>query len=243
MTPVPAHVVVTAVRAETRAVLDTLRRIRRIDAAGFRAWEGERGVARVRVVQSGIGPERARRALWAMPVPHGPVLCVGFAGALTDAAPGDIVLPTRVVWEGPGEAAGYDVPSAIWERAYRALATNSGARVLRGPILSSPTILASPREKYDAHARTGAVAVEMETAGLLPIAIERGAMVLPVRTVLDTSDVSLEAVPPDLDISWRARALLVGRPSAWPSVWALARQVPRAASRLHEAIAVVLDAL
>ena len=83
----------------------------------------------------------------------------------------------------------------------------------------------------------------METAGLLPIAIERGAMVLPVRTVLDTADVSLEAVPPDLDVSWLARARLVGRPSAWRSVWMLARQVPRAASRLHDAIVAVLDAL
>ncbi len=41
------HVVVTAVHAETRAVLDGLRRIRRIDASGFRAWEGESDRARV----------------------------------------------------------------------------------------------------------------------------------------------------------------------------------------------------
>lgn len=240
--PSPPRVVVTAVHAETRAVLAGLRKLHRIPTPGFRAWEGETSRGPIRVVQAGIGPERARLALASLPTPHGLVLCVGFAGGLTDGAPGDVVLPTHVVWSRGSTLDRYDVPTAIWEGAARALATGSSGRVLHGPLLSSSTVLASPRDKRAAHRKTGAVAVEMETAGLLSVAIERGVAVLPLRIVLDTADVSLESLPPDLEGSWPARIRLLGTPRAWPSVWSLVRHIPTATARLREALGIVLAA-
>lgn len=238
----PPLVVVTAVHQETRAVLDALRKLRRIPTPGLRAWEGETRRGLVRVVQAGIGPERARVALATLTAPHGPVLCVGFAGGLADGAPGDVVLPKQVVWKRGQSLESYDVPMDIWQASARALAMGSKGRVLHGPLLSSPTVLASPREKRAAHGETGAIAVEMETAGLIPLAIERGASVLPLRIVLDSSDVSLEALPPDLEGSWHARIRLLGTPKAWPSVWSLVRLIPTATARLREAVALVLTA-
>jgi nucleoside phosphorylase len=239
----PSTLVVTAVHTETRAVLDVLRRVRRIEVPGFRSWEGETPSGPLQVVQSGIGPERARRALTAMPASPALVLCVGFAGGLADGQPGDIVLPTHVVWHDAVGSGRYEVPRDTWATAERALAGARLGRILHGPLFSSATVLASPYDKRATHERTGAVAVEMETAGLISIANAHGAAILPVRVILDAADVSLERLPPDLDGSWRARIQLIGRPHAWSSVWALARHVPTATARLREALRVVFAAL
>lgn len=237
-------VVVTAVRTETRAVLEALRHVRRADVRGLRIWQAESRGRPVTLVQAGIGPARARRALEAVSPPHGPVLSIGFAGALVaDAKPGDVALPNSVLWEGPSSLQRYDVPASSWRRIDARVATMNLGATLRGPMLSSSVIVASPEEKRAASRRTGAVAVEMEAAGLVPVACERGVDLLVVRTILDTADVSLAELPADLDSSWSARAALLGRPRAWPSVWAVARHIPCAARNLRTTVAAALTAL
>jgi len=54
---------------------------------------------------------------------------------------------------------------------------------------------------------------------------------------------SLADLPPNLDSSWAARALLVARPDLWSLVLALARTVPAVARVLTDALAAVLPAL
>ncbi len=236
--------VVTAVAPETRAILAALRRTTRIPLAGFRAWQGSAGSRRVTLIQSGIGPARAAAALTT--VRSGPALVVsaGFAGALVaGASPGDLVLPDRVVWEVDALTEQYDIPEAPLRAARAALPAHLAARVLVGSILSSRTVLASVDAKRDAALASGAVAVEMEAAGLITTARGQSAGVLVLRTILDTADVSLEGLPPDLDSSWGARARLVGMPHVWPRVMSLARQVPRASRALTEVVAAVLPAL
>lgn len=236
--------VMTAVGPETRAVLAAIRRPIRVPLAGFRAWSGTAGERPITVVQGGIGPERARAALHALDVSHGLIVSAGFAGALVpNAVAGDLVLPGAVVWELEASVERYDVPAATWRAARNALPAALAASALHGAILSSATVVASVAAKRSAAARTGAVAVEMEAAALIAIARERGLDVLVLRTILDGADVSLEGLPADLEQSWRARARLIGTPSAWPQVLSLARQVPRAARSLTEAAASVLAAL
>lgn len=237
-------VLVTAVRTETRTVLETLRNIRRADVRGLRMWHAESCGRRVTLVQAGIGRIQARRALEAVPAPHGPVLSVGFAGGLVpEAKPGDVSLPTAVLWEDSSGLQRYEVASTAWHRLDARVATMDLGTTLSGPVLSSSTIVASPADKLEAHRRTGAVAVEMEAAGLVPVVRERGVELLVVRTILDAADVSLADLPADLDSSWTARAELLGRPRAWSSVWTVARQIPRASRSLRAAVTAVLAAL
>lgn len=236
--------VVTAVAAETRAVLAAVRQARRIAVPGFRAWEGESGDRPVRVVQSGVGPARARAALAALDGPHALVLSVGFAGALiAGPAPGDIVLPTAVVWEDADQIRRYPVPVEHWTTANACLPSAFAGRVLHGALLSSPTIVASMEEKHAAGRRADAVAVEMEAAALITLASARGTEVLPLRVILDTADVSLAGLPANLDSSWRARAQLLARPVVWSRVLSLAREVPSAARNLTAALTAVFRAL
>ena len=236
-------VVVTAVRAETRATLAALVRPVRIASAALPCWEGSAGTNAVTVVQGGIGPDRARAAL-ADVADVGLIVSLGFAGALVEAAaPGDLVLPGTVVWEDGGDTRRYEVPSAVLAAATARVPADLDRRAVRGALWSSPVVVETPAAKRAAARRFGAVAVEMETAALVAIAGERGAAVLALRAILDGVDVALEDVPADLDVSWSARARLLTRPKAWPGVVALARHVPRAARTLTRAAAAILPGL
>ncbi len=236
-------VVVTAVRAETRAVLGALVHPVRIASATPPRWEGWAGTEAVTVVQGGIGPARARAALAAVD-DVGLVVSFGFAGALVDrAAPGDLVLPGTVLWEEAGAVRRYDVPSAVLAAATARLPADLDRRAVRGALWSSPVVVGTPTAKREAARRLGAVAVEMETAALATVAGERGVALLALRAILDGVDVSLADLPSDLDGSWSARARLLARPKAWPGVVTLARHVPRAAATLRRAAAAILPAL
>jgi nucleoside phosphorylase len=179
-----------------------------------------------------------------VPVPYDLIVSIGFAGALvTGAMPGDVVLPDTVVWEDDYGLQRYGVPPDPWRTARARLPDSLAARHLPGPLLSSPVVVASPDAKRAAASRFGAVAVEMEAAALVGVARERGVALLVLRAILDTVDVSLEGLPPDLDSSWRARAQLVGRPGAWPGVLTLTRHIPHVTRTLTLATASVLSAL
>lgn len=237
-------VVVTAVNAETRAVLAASTRPQRVALPGLRAWDVRVGGRPVTLVQAGIGPERAHAALTAVPVPHGLVVSIGFAGALIPTAvPGDLILPDTVVWEDESGRQRYAVPVAALEAARGSLPEDLRLRILHGPVLSSSIVVASPSAKRAAAGRFGAVAVEMEAAGLVGVACGRGVGVLVLRAILDTADVSLEGLPSDSDSSWRARAQLLSRPGTWPGVLTVARHIPRVARALTQAAAAVLPSL
>ena len=236
-------VVVTAVRAETRAALAALVHPVRIASASLPRWEGWAGTHAVTVVQGGIGPARARAALADVGDVR-LVVSLGFAGALVDgASPGDLVLPGTVVWEEGDAVRRYEVPPAVLAAATTRVPPDLDRRALRGALWSSPSVVAAPAAKRGAARRFGAVAVEMEAAALATVAGARGVAVLAVRAILDTVDVSLENLPADLDDSWAARARLLARPKAWPGVVALARHVPRATDTLTRAAAAILPAL
>jgi adenosylhomocysteine nucleosidase len=235
--------VVTAVKAETRAVLAAMAGTTRAAIPGFPAWRGRTGARVVTVVQSGIGPTLAAAALTAATSAYDVVVSLGFAGALTDAVgPRDVVMPETVVWEEPQGVRLHTIHPPTWRATRACVAGDSDLRVHTGRLLSSPVIIGSPGSKRAAAARTGAIAVEMETAALVQVAAARDVPVLALRVVLDGADVSLDSVPPDLSTSWGARARLIARPRAWPIVAQLARELPRASHALTRAAALALPA-
>lgn len=244
MSPDDRVLVVTAVRAETRAILAAVTHPTRRSIGGRPGWTGRAGDRTISLIQVGIGPEKARAALVAMDEPLGLVITVGFAGALVpDSSPGDIVLPELVLWEHDGERCRYEVPPDTHRTAAAQLSLPPASAMLRGSLFSSPAVVTTPAAKRALAARTGAVAVEMETGALIEVACERGAAVLALRVILDTVEVSLDGIPPDLETSWGARARLIVQPAAWIGVAAIARHLPRATRALTRAAAAVLPAV
>jgi nucleoside phosphorylase len=234
--------VVTAVRSESRAALAALARPRRVRWTARPVWRGRAGPHEVAVLEAGVGPEAARRAIAAAD-PYDVVVSLGFAGALVaGAVAGDLVLANAVLWEEAGRCRRYDVPEALARAAEAALPAALRRGAARGPLLSSPAILGTPSAKREAGRRFGAVAVEMEAAALAQHAAERGAGLLPLRAVLDPIELSLAELPADLDRP-AGRARLLARPAVWPLLGTLRHHAAAAARTLAEAAAAVLPAL
>ncbi len=236
-------VVVTAVRAETRAVLVTLRAPRRERGGAVRCWRGRAGEREIVVLEGGVGGAAAGRAVEQAGLDCDLLVSVGFGGALVPALlPGDLTVPPRVVWDDDwGGRRTYEVPAALHAAAVAVLP--HGLRVdHEGTLYSSPVIVTTPIAKADAARRYGAVAVEMEAHALVAYALARDIPFLALRAILDASDLSLEALPPDLSTSWSARAGLIVAPAAWPLVLALRRHVATASRTLSAALAAFFAA-
>ncbi len=134
-----------------------------------------------------MGPARAAdatRALLARGRPSA-VLLVGLAGGLDPGlAIGDVVVPTQ---HHPlaGDDLGHPVAmtSALTERLRQAL-DGAGISHRCGPFVTSPRVLADPREKRAFGAR-GCLAVEMEGLAVAAVCHDHALPCASVRVVLD----------------------------------------------------------
>jgi 4-hydroxy-3-methylbut-2-enyl diphosphate reductase len=127
----------------------------------------------------GMGPRRAARSAHLVENSEGAaVLIAGFCGALDpDLQPGDVVLGTEV--RGPTGTTMCADPSIL-----AGVLRRGGLNVRVGPIASSQRLVL--RERRRALSRTGALAVDMESAWLAPAAQDQPLVAL--RVVLDTHD-------------------------------------------------------
>ena len=102
-------VMTAAMKQETETVTRWLEGLRRVEAPGCHAWYGRtrygnRGGTTVLALRTGIGKERAERALSSVldGYPAGAVISVGFGGALLpDQRAGDIIICTETVSHDP----------------------------------------------------------------------------------------------------------------------------------------------
>jgi 4-hydroxy-3-methylbut-2-en-1-yl diphosphate reductase len=135
------------------------------------------GAPWARVHQIGMGPRRAARSAHLADGAEGrAVLIAGFCGALDPALePGDIVLASEL--RGPTGTTRCDDPAILAGVLRRA-----GLRVRIAPIASSQRLVLGERRRM--LQRTGAAAVDMESAWLAPAARARPLVTL--RVVLDT---------------------------------------------------------
>lgn len=191
------------------------------------------GVADVGVVVTGMGLEAARVAAQACVPQAGAVVVCGLAGALgSELQVGDVVVATGLV-----DASG----NHIGPVALRGVA---GAR--RGVVASvaSPVDGAGERAALRAH---GAIAVETEAAGWVPVCASHGAALLVVRAVVDTPAEPLgpaaRLIPPGGSRpSWARLAAVAVQPWAWAGLLRLARVAARAErSAARAAVAVARD--
>jgi 4-hydroxy-3-methylbut-2-enyl diphosphate reductase len=135
------------------------------------------GAPSARVHRIGMGPRRAARSAHiAREGVGGAVLIAGFCGALDPSLePGDVVLASEL--RGPTGTTPCDDPTILAGTLRR-----GGLRVHVGPIASSQRLVL--RERRRALQRSGALAVDMESAWLAPAAQDRPLVAM--RVVLDT---------------------------------------------------------
>ncbi len=185
------------------------------------------------VLRTGMGPQRARAALSAVPAEDHYDLAVsaGFAGALQPGiAPGDVVMDVR---EAPAE----------WPPLSREIAQRLGVRLHFGRIMHSDKVLAAPSAKRCLGEKERACAVDMETEAVRAWARERGAEALAVRVVLDAVDDELPAeLPQGEDFPALARYAL-SRPASLPGLIRLGMRQRRAIAVLGDFLAALLESL
>jgi 4-hydroxy-3-methylbut-2-enyl diphosphate reductase len=135
------------------------------------------GAPWAQVERIGMGPHRARRAAsLTRKGPGGAVVIAGFCGALDpDLEPGDIVLASEL--RGPTGTTACPDPAILAGHLRR-----GGFNVRVGPVASTQRLVV--RERRRALQRTGALAVDMESAWLAPDA--RAQPLVTLRVVLDT---------------------------------------------------------
>lgn len=145
----------------------------RVEARAVRA-----GAPWAQVQKIGMGPKRAARSAAAAGDAGGrAVLIAGFCGALDEGLePGDVVLASELR-DPSGEAMPCADPAIL-----AGVLRRGGMRVHVGPVASSEKVVHGPRRRR--LQRTGALAVDMESAWLAPVIRDRPLIAL--RVVLDT---------------------------------------------------------
>lgn len=150
--------------------------------------------ADLRVAQSGAGAANAGRAAAGILAAYNdakPALIVcGFGGALTPAMrPGDLFVAESIV----DATEGLDYPrerltpdTQLTQIAAEQRIT--GARLHKGVLVTANRVLVTAHEKREWSRRTGASAVDMETAAAALVAINNGARWIAVRVITDDSE-------------------------------------------------------
>lgn len=170
--------------------------------AGF--YPGHLEGTQVVLTAAGIGPERAERATKRLLETFGPppsgriraVLSLGFTGALREGIKtGELVIVRNVLFYGSGTPAIYPCHPSLTELSQKAVKTYStcgGFRAHQGDLLTVAEIIMSPEEKRQAGLLTGAVAVDMEAAGVARAATEAGIPFMALKVILDEADEELK---------------------------------------------------
>jgi adenosylhomocysteine nucleosidase len=195
---------------------------------------GRLGGAEVVAMAAGIGAD-ATRAL-ADERPRVLVSC-GFAGGLDPALrTGDVVVASSVA---DGATARFRPADPVLRKAVAALA---GCR--QGEIVSAAEVAATPAEKR-ALAQSGALAVDMESAGAARAAAAANIPWLAVRVILDPAHVALPPFTRKPQASYLAPALRHGfsGPRGLLDLFALAGRARRAGAALEEVFRRLVPAL
>ena len=168
---------VAALSWEVRLLLGRRRGVTK-DGRIFSFLAGERPV---HLVIAGIGAEKAYQGSLELldRFPAQGLVTIGFAGALADSlVPGDLVLADHVFDQRTGERFAC---STIWPVA----------NALRGGLLGATEFVASAAQKRILATEWGAVAVDMESAGVARAAAERQVRFSAIKAITDSSAQSI----------------------------------------------------
>ena len=169
---------------------------------------------------------------------------VGFAGGLSDtAAPGGLIFANKVT-----DGTETFSPDASLFAAAEALDL-SGIKIERGMLVTVDRVATTAAEKRELAKRTGAIAVDMETAGAVRVAEARGIPWLAVRAITDGVN---DALPldfnalanPDGSVN-RGRVIraTLAQPHKIPALIRLGQRSSLAANNLAAFLVAFLQAL
>jgi adenosylhomocysteine nucleosidase len=176
---------------------------------------------------SGVGPKQARIAAEGL-LGRGctALLSWGCAGGLSpQAQPGHLLLPSKVLTP---EGSEYGVDSMWHDRLMRSLSAHF--LTLDGALAATGMMLTTSLEKQILYKKTGAVAVDMESAAIAALAAEAGLPFAVIRAVADNAVSGIPAcVGNSMDhrghvLMSRLMACLALRPWQWPGLLRLGRR-------------------
>lgn len=178
----------------------------------------------VLLVLSGIGAERASlggRLL--LDKGATALLSWGSAAALDyRLMSGSLILPRQVI---AADLSVFQVDPHWHEHLYRRLSGKFATYV--EPLIETQSVLASRAQKQTLHQRSGAIAVDMESAALGRLAHQAGVPFLAIRVIADTADMTIpRPVLGTIDPVGRIRlfrllAELIFHPGEWQALWRL----------------------
>lgn len=237
-TPVPAspsesaHGSPVLIAAATRWEAAPLRRALALIPDGPDRWSGRIAGRPVILLRTGMGGACAAAALSRTePVEPALVLSTGFAGALReDLQSGDLVAEELT-------------PCPQTAKALRWALARLGRVANFGHIADSSGVVCDPEEKLVLGRRTGALAVDMESAAIRVWAQARGLPALALRVVLDEAGFALPAVPPPAEGALALTAYIALHPWYWPRLARLGLRQRRAAANLVASLPALLEAI
>jgi adenosylhomocysteine nucleosidase len=166
---------------------------------GFRVYRWATPACEVVAVPSGMGYAHAAASAHMLAWHFSPqtLISFGFAGGLDpELGQGTVVIGEQLVADEAPELR-YHPPPALIETWYAA-ASAEQLPVQRGTIVTVKRAVADPWSKVALARRTGACAVDMETAGVAEAARQAGLPCVAVRAVVDTATESLPTACLDL---------------------------------------------
>ena len=231
----------TATRWELNAVRRALLVEEKTRVGGARCVIGRRGNGRLFVFQTGVGTAKADAVCRKVFASHTWDLAIssGFACALTAADIGELLIGTDVImYRGTANppGAGRVIPCAekLTAAAVRA-APAAGLPARTGRFVTVPRVIWRAQDKRDIAAGTGAVGLDMESAAVGAVALERNIPFAIVRAVSDLLD---EDLPFDFNLllsssGWaRGTIACLARPSSLIALSRFRAQTALASERM-----------
>jgi adenosylhomocysteine nucleosidase len=158
---------------------------------GFRGRVGGKGGVEILAIATGIGMSRARdvatSAIAAYPNPE-LVISAGVAGALAEGLePGDLIVADRLMLGRDDHSVDsfIEINAGRVKETQRAL-ERASVSYRRGAMITARTVLASSAIKQAAKLRSGAIAVDMESAAIGQAIAVLGPRFVCIRAILDS---------------------------------------------------------
>jgi len=140
------------------------------------------------ILLSGVGASRARLAARTL-LEKGATALVSWGaagGLLPGLSPGSLILPESII---AADQSAYYVDPVWHERLSSRL--KGVVDVYKGPLAQSTVVVASCAEKALLLRRTGAIAVDMESASIAGIAKDAGLPFMVIRAITDLAEMAL----------------------------------------------------
>ncbi|MGQ0810117.1 MAG: 5'-methylthioadenosine/S-adenosylhomocysteine nucleosidase family protein [Nitrospiraceae bacterium] len=239
--------------AATRWEMNAVRKAFAVEAerqvSGRRCFVGRKGSAEIRLVQTGIGLEKAQAVGQAVMASDAfsLVISTGFACALSPARVGDVLIGTEVVTPHGAANGRVAIPCSLpHQRAALQAASAANLRAESGRFASVSEILWKADQKKQMASSTGAIALDMESAALAAVAAARAIPFVAIRTVSDLVD---EDLPLNFNLfltsaSWYQGVMACARrPISLVGIYRLRSQSRIASTRLTAVLEHFLAAL